>query len=77
MLFKKGLIKQAEKQLNSAKKLAEKHHKNRQLLQIFDCNMDQWNRNDIAQFALKYLDSQGKDPAIEQVESDLNIGFGF
>jgi hypothetical protein len=24
MLFKKGLIKQAEKQLNSAKKLAEK-----------------------------------------------------
>ena len=36
MLFKKGLIKQAEKQLNSAKKLAEKHHKNRQLLQIFD-----------------------------------------
>ncbi len=47
------------------------------LLQIFDCNMDQWNRNDIAQFALKYLDSQGKDPAIEQVESDLNIGFGF
>ena len=47
------------------------------LLQIFDCNMDQWNRNDIAQFALKYLDSQGKDPGIEQVESDLNIGFGF
>jgi hypothetical protein len=39
--------------------------------------MDQWNRNDIAQFALKYLDSQGKDPGIEQVESDLNIGFGF
>jgi response regulator RpfG family c-di-GMP phosphodiesterase len=47
------------------------------LLQIFDCNMDQWNRNDIAQFALKYLDSQGKDPAIEEVETDLNIGFGF
>ncbi len=47
------------------------------LLQIFDCNMDQWNRNDIAQFALKYLDSQGKDPAIEEVKTDLNIGFGF
>ena len=29
MLFKKGLIRQAEKQLSSAKKLAEKHFKNR------------------------------------------------
>ena len=36
MLFKKGLIRQAEKQLSSAKKLAEKHFKNRQLIQIYD-----------------------------------------
>lgn len=36
MLFKKGLFKQADKQLSSAKKLALKHHKNRQLIQIFD-----------------------------------------
>ena len=36
LLFKKGLIRQAEKQLSSAKKLAEKHFKNRQLIQIYD-----------------------------------------
>jgi len=36
MLFKKGLFKQADKQLSTAKKLAAKHHKNRQLIQIHD-----------------------------------------
>lgn len=36
LLFKKGLFKQAEKQLSAAKKLAEKHFKNRQLIQIYD-----------------------------------------
>ncbi len=36
VLFRKGLIKQSEKQLHSAKKLAIKHHKIRQFIQIFD-----------------------------------------
>jgi hypothetical protein len=47
------------------------------LLQIFDCNMDQWNRNDIAQFALKYLDSQGKGPDINEINNDIGISFRF
>jgi hypothetical protein len=36
VLFRKGLIKQAKKQLDSAKKIAEKHNKLRQLIQIYD-----------------------------------------
>ncbi len=45
------------------------------LLKIFDCNMNQWNNNDIAQFALKYLDSQGKNPSCVQQREDIAIGF--
>jgi hypothetical protein len=47
------------------------------LLKIFDCNMDQWNRNDIAQFALKYLENQGKNPSCLQDQSNLAIGFDY
>jgi hypothetical protein len=47
------------------------------LLQIFDCNMDSWNRNDIAQFAIKYLENQGKNPDMSEDKPDLKIQFDF
>ena len=47
------------------------------LLQIFDCNMDEWNRNDIAQFAMKYLDNQAKKPVASSADKDLFVGFDF
>ena len=47
------------------------------LLKIFDCKMDAWNRNDIAQFALKYLENQGKNPSCIQGQSDIRLGFDF
>ncbi len=47
------------------------------LLQIFDCNMDEWNRNDIAQFAMKYLDNQSKKPVASSADKDLFVGFDF
>ena len=45
------------------------------LLQIFDCNMDSWNRNDIAQFAIKFLENQGKNPDMSEDKLDLKIQF--
>ena len=47
------------------------------LLRIFDCNMDTWNRNDIAQFAIKYLENQGKNPDMAEEKPDLRIQFDF
>jgi response regulator RpfG family c-di-GMP phosphodiesterase len=47
------------------------------LLQIFDCKMDDWNRNDIAQFAMKYLDNQSKKPSVNSFNQDLLVGFDF
>jgi response regulator RpfG family c-di-GMP phosphodiesterase len=47
------------------------------LLQIFDCKMDDWNRNDIAQFAMKYLDNQAKKPSVNSFNQDLLVGFDF
>ena len=47
------------------------------LLKIFDCNMDTWNRNDIAQFAIKYLEDQGKNPGMQEESPDLKIQFDF
>jgi YesN/AraC family two-component response regulator len=47
------------------------------LLRIFDCNMDSWNRNDIAQFAIKYLENQGKNPDMAEEKPDLRIQFDF
>ena len=45
------------------------------LLKIFDCNMDSWNRNDIAQFAIKFLENQGKNPDMSEDKLDLKIQF--